>query len=207
MGSGLGPGAGHGSGGLEPLRGGLGDAGGAPPPGAGPAPSHPPVHLWAPAVEVPGRRLVAGRRLPGHHCCFQSEGSDQLVGQVRGTGGPTVGVMAGREGRTPSPSPGPCQGAERRPGSGRQGGPADCPSPRPGQEGSAPGGGSPSGQQQICPPEPSPMHGAPRPCGQPSPRPEVPAWGTRSAPPGHPVLPNEAGAWQDTDDCPLSWGS
>lgn len=71
----------------------------------GPGPPYPPAHLW-PWVEVAGRQLL------GSSCqvttVSRAEGSHQRVGQVRETGGPAAGVLAGCEGwgLLPVPHPG-----------------------------------------------------------------------------------------------------
>lgn len=57
-----------------------------------PTPARPPAHLWATASRVPRDSCQVTTAVS------PAEGSHHFVGQVGGTGGPPVGVLAGREG-------------------------------------------------------------------------------------------------------------
>lgn len=198
-------GAGQGPGGLEPLRGCPGDAGGPRPQAPGPAPSQPPVHLWAPGWRVPGGGWLLGDGCQVTTVVFKAEGSDQLVGQVRGTGGPTVGVLAGREGRLPSlrapTAPGALPRSRKETRERRQGSPPCGVSVS--QSHRVRGTNPQAGPRRECSRGWQPL----RPAAELSPRTKPHAWdptslrpaqpppggaspGTMSAPPGHPVVPS-----------------
>lgn len=139
------------------------------------------------------REAGARRRLPGYGCQVTTvvsgaESSHQLLGQVRGTGGPTAGLLAGHEGwgllsRAPAQPPGPLQVLWGHcPGEGRRRGRPGRLSPlqgvlmRPGpQRREKPPGRAGKG----APPD---SRGDPRPRGQPTRGREAPARRTMSAP-------------------------